>query len=137
MTNPSSVRGGSVRFYPLRGKNLRTLACSASVRSVRGAIRTLAHFEESATSEACGVSSVRTDFSVRTEKATTPVWHAKKPTVSRARADFDRVNLQAAKIIAADPAKYAGGCLQWAQLVLARLKGERRPAAGPLFRGDA
>lgn len=37
------------------------------------------------------------------------------------KADADTVNLEAARIIAADPEKYGPGMLMWARLVLKRL----------------
>lgn len=43
------------------------------------------------------------------------------------KADVDTVNLEAARIIAADPEKYAGLPIIWARLVLKRLI----PVTGP------
>jgi hypothetical protein len=38
------------------------------------------------------------------------------------KAKFDEQNLEAARIIAADPVKYPGGMQEWAALVLKRLE---------------
>lgn len=48
-----------------------------------------------------------------------------KKTPAGIKAKFDEQNLEAARIIAADPMKYAGGMQEWAALVLKRLD---RPA---------
>lgn len=46
-------------------------------------------------------------------------------TPKRIKAKFDEQNLEAARIIAADPLKYPGGMQEWADLVLKRFE---RPA---------
>ncbi len=55
-------------------------------------------------------------------------------TVRSVRAKYDAANLEAARIIAADPERYPGGMQEWAQRVLARIERERLESVGPLFR---
>ena len=58
---------------------------------------------------------------------------------SKARAAFEAANLEAARIIAADPAKYPPDSLlgQWAAMVLDRKTVVDTPAPGPLFKPEA
>ena len=60
---------------------------------------------------------------------------ATKRTVSRARAGYDAANLEAATIIAADPAKYPEGSLMatWADVILSKAARPDDADAGPLF----
>lgn len=55
---------------------------------------------------------------------------AVRATAASVRSKWDADNLMAAKIIVADPVKYAGGCLEWARLVLGRLEREQQAGAG-------
>ena len=48
-----------------------------------------------------------------------------RKTPKSIKAKYDEQNLEAARIIAADPLKYPGGMQAWAELVLKRLE---RPA---------
>src|ERR1044072_5726325 len=106
MTEFLGVRGGGVRFHRYRGENLRTLACNANVRNVRMGVRTPAHLQESTTFAACGPSVCGSDLNVRRASKDKSRPHTEKRTLSKARADFDRTNLEAARIIAADPERY-------------------------------
>src|SRR5262245_33686471 len=54
-------------------------------------------------------------------------WRKRRKLIER----YDRENLQTARIIAADPVKYASGALEWAQAVLKRPDGHRDAQAGP------
>jgi hypothetical protein len=45
-----------------------------------------------------------------------------KKTPKTIKAKFDAQNLEAARIIAADPVRYPGGMQDWATLVLKRLE---------------
>ncbi len=55
-------------------------------------------------------------------------------TTQSVRAKYDGANLEAARIIAADPERYPGGMQEWAQMVLKRIERERLESVGPLFR---
>src|SRR3954465_8732441 len=111
------VPGTCLPPHPHRGGDGGKQRQYASLPVVPKGSGKLASLEISTTSGACRDSRLPPHASLPLRKATTTVRQAQKRLVSQARAEFDRNNLEAARIIVADPAKYAGGCLEWAHAV--------------------